>query len=176
MSDGHGHYTFERVAEMYRQFNPDGYRMAGAKAVVAEDDAAMRRLIVQGLRKKGLQVEEAADGVTALKVIKESSPDIALLDIQMPKVSGLSILEAMRRDERFEKTPVIIVTARKSRQDVLAAHKLKANAYILKPFKVEELLQKVSELTEGPEDSASSPADEKSAGGSGEETDAASSG
>lgn len=139
-------YTYEMVEELYRTFHPDALDGGGTSILVAEDNPPMRNLIVQAFRRKGFEVHEAADGLAALKLIREKAPDLVMLDIQMPKVSGLSILEAMRRDARFRDTPVVMATARKSKQDILLAQKLKASAYILKPFKMEDVLAKVAEL------------------------------
>lgn len=141
-------YTYEELEELYKKFNPSAIDAEGLSALVAEDNMSMRKLIAKALEKKGFTVFEAEDGLEALKKIREHIPDIILLDIQMPKVTGLSILEALRRDERFALIPVVMVTARKAKQDIILAHKLKASAYIVKPFKMEDLLAKVAELVE----------------------------
>ncbi len=159
-------YTYEMVEELYQTFNPNAVDGSGARIIVAEDNPPMRKLVAQALQRKGFEVFEAPDGLEALKIIRAQAPDLAILDIQMPKVTGLSILEAMRRDERFRNTPVIMATARKNKKDVVLAQKLQASAYILKPFKMEDVLAKVAELLEqartaqASEDAAAAEADD----------------
>ncbi|MHC4871948.1 MAG: response regulator [Planctomycetota bacterium] len=140
------HYTFEQIEELYKRFNPTAMDVEGLCAVVAEDNLSMLNLISKALEKKGFTVHQAQDGLEALKKIREFGPQMVLLDIQMPKVTGLSILEALRRDERFADTPVILVTGSKQKQDIVLAHKLKASGYIVKPFKMEDLLAKIAEV------------------------------
>jgi DNA-binding response OmpR family regulator len=139
-------YTYEMVAQMYRQFKPDADREVQGRILVAEDNPPMRKIIAQTLQKRGYEVDEAEDGLKAVRILKESPPDLAILDVQMPKVSGFSILEAMRRDPKFRHTPVIIATARKSKEDVLTAQRLQASGYITKPFEMQTLMEKVEAL------------------------------
>jgi DNA-binding response OmpR family regulator len=139
-------YTFEMVEEMYRKFNPSFVDGNGRKVVIAEDNPAMLKVLVKSVESKGFEVTGVADGLEALKSIRDLQPDLVLLDIQMPKATGIAVLDAMRKDERFVETPVVMVTAKKDKKDVIMAHKLKAAGYILKPFKMDDLIAKIAEI------------------------------
>lgn len=139
-------WTFDEVEALYRQFNPNAIDGAGQTVLVAEDQPPMRKLIANALRKKGFEVLEAENGLQALKHIRASLPDLCLLDINMPQVSGLDILEAMQKDDRFANIPVVIVTARKEKRDIMLAQKYGAAGYVIKPFVVEDLMQKVRDI------------------------------
>jgi CheY-like chemotaxis protein len=144
--DDKKNWTFEEVEELYKKFNPSALDGGGKVVMVAEDSAPMRSIIARALERSGFSVLEAPNGLQALKMIRDSSPDCCILDINMPQISGLEILEAMRNDERYASIPVIICTAMKDKRSILVAQKLGAAAYILKPFQMPDLLAKISEV------------------------------
>jgi DNA-binding response OmpR family regulator len=139
-------WAYDEVEALYRQFNPNAVDGGGKKVVVAEDSPPMRALMVSALEKKGFVVHSAENGLEALKLIRADMPDCAVLDIGLPQVSGLDILEAMKKDPHFASIPVLIVTARKEKRDIMLAQKLGAAGYIVKPFRMEEVLKRVEEL------------------------------
>lgn len=81
------------------------------KILVAEDDADLREAIATALAKAGFTVIEAADGQIALNQAKNNTPDLIILDIKMPQMTGLEVLQQLRADDWGKKVPVIMLTA-----------------------------------------------------------------
>jgi two-component system, chemotaxis family, chemotaxis protein CheY len=110
------------------------------RILVADDDAAMRALISVSLSDLG-EVEEAADGREAVAKMKQTRFALALLDWQMPKPDGLTVLRIIRAAGLT--TPVIMVTAQAERSHVMEAIQAGASDYLLKPFSSDDLCRKV---------------------------------
>lgn len=116
--------------------------MAGAhRILVVEDDAAVRRGLVDALRFESFDVFEAADGAAGRERALGSECDLVLLDLLLPKGDGLSILRAIRASRPT--LPVIILTARGDESDRVEGLKLGADDYVVKPFGVRELIARV---------------------------------
>jgi DNA-binding response OmpR family regulator len=106
------------------------------KVLVAEDDADLLDLLTYALRREGYTVMSAMDGQQALKRWEDDTPDIVLLDANLPKVDGY---EVCRRVRHGGTTPVIMLTARDEEEDVLRGFRLGADDYITKPFSAGQL-------------------------------------
>lgn len=119
--------------------------------LVIEDDPFMRQLIAMHLRIAGYsQVRVAEDAVTGGRMFLESLPDLLLVDIVMPHLDGLALLEAMRGDLRARNVATIVIS---HRHDDAALHKAKqlgVCAYLHKPLKSEELLSTVNRVLSDP--------------------------
>jgi len=109
--------------------------------LIIEDDAAIRRGVADALKFDGIATHEAADGAAGLKAALQVDCDLILLDLALPKMSGLEILKEVRRVRPT--LPVIILTAMGNEQDRVAGLKLGADDYVVKPFSVAELLARV---------------------------------
>jgi DNA-binding response OmpR family regulator len=109
--------------------------------LVVEDDAAIRRGVVDALKHEGYTVFEAADGETGLRNALQVDCDLVLLDLALPKISGLDILKEVRRVRPT--LPVIILTAMGAEKDRVAGLRLGADDYVVKPFSVAELSARV---------------------------------
>ncbi len=109
--------------------------------LVIEDDASIRRGIVDALGFQGYETLEAGDGETGLELGLSASWDLLLLDLVLPRLSGLEILEQVRQGR--PSLPVIILTARGDEDDRVRGLKLGADDYVVKPFSVKELLARV---------------------------------
>jgi DNA-binding response OmpR family regulator len=109
--------------------------------LVIEDDEAIRRGIVDALCFDGYKTLEAAEGKTGLASALQSPCDLILLDLVLPKIGGLSILEEVRKSRPA--LPVIILTARGEESDRIKGLKLGADDYVVKPFSVKELLARM---------------------------------
>jgi len=109
--------------------------------LVVEDDDAIRRGLVDALRFSGYTLHEAPDGRAGLDLALSLDADIVLLDIMMPKMSGLEVLEELRKAKPT--IPVIFLTARGEEEDRVKGLKLGADDYVVKPFGVEELQARV---------------------------------
>ncbi len=97
-----------------------------------EDDPAVAQMYKLKLELDGYQVEIAPDGEIALKMATESTPDIIFLDIRLPKLDGLAVLEALRADERTKQVPVVILSNYSERELVERGLKLGALEYLIK--------------------------------------------
>ena len=106
--------------------------MSIQRILVADDEESMRWVLSKALKKKGFIVELAADGEEALKLIRAHSYDLAILDIKMPGVSGLELLDRVR--EFKSDLLVVIMTAEASMKNAVEAMKRGAYDYITKPF------------------------------------------
>lgn len=113
------------------------------KVLVADDDADLRDLIAFTLGQAGYLVIKAGDGPTALKRFEEEGPDLIVLDINMPGLSGFQVCEAIRRRSRV---PVMMLTVRGEEEDLVRALGLGADDYLNKPFSPRTLLARIKAL------------------------------
>ena len=109
--------------------------------LVVDDEVAVADLLEDALTLGGYQTLRAANGMEALRLVREKSPDLLLLDINMPLMDGFEVLERLR--ERGNDTPVLFLTARDDRDDELHGLQLGADDYVTKPFGVDELILRV---------------------------------
>jgi two-component system, OmpR family, response regulator RpaB len=115
--------------------------MSKARIVVVEDDAAIRRGVVDVLRASGYEVAEAADGVRGLEEAVRLGVDLVLLDLLLPRRDGLEVLADLRKIRPT--LPVIILTARGTEEDRVRGLKIGADDYVVKPFSARELLARM---------------------------------
>ncbi|NBX20059.1 MAG: response regulator [Betaproteobacteria bacterium] len=113
-----------------------------------EDSAGIRRLIRMTLEYMGFQVLEAADGEEGLAMAREHHPDLVLMDVRMPGVSGLTACEVMRADPQLQSTPVVMLSSAAAQSDIQAGLDSGAKAYLVKPFQPVELIELVTRLIE----------------------------
>jgi DNA-binding response OmpR family regulator len=121
---------------------------ADRRILIVEDHPTMReamRLVLEG---EGFQIEEAADGETALAAIHASPPDLLFLDLNIPGTSGTGVLEAVRADPAFADVRVIVVTAA-GEEGRTEALRLGADEYFTKPFSPTALLRTVERVLAG---------------------------
>lgn len=109
--------------------------------LIVEDDEAIATGLELNLRLAGYEPRTVHDGSEALDVIAEASPDLVLLDINLPKVNGLEILSELRK--RGTRIPVVVLSAREGEYDKVAALRLGADDYVTKPFALAELLARI---------------------------------
>jgi twitching motility two-component system response regulator PilG len=117
---------------------------AEAKTVlVVEDKASLTQMLQFLFLSKGLSVQIAFNGKEALEKATAIAPSLILMDIMMPEMDGLEVLEKLKENPSTANIPVIMLTARKSREDMQKARDLGAVEYITKPFKAVEVVDKV---------------------------------
>ena len=109
--------------------------------LVADDDRLLTKLLKKFLEDHGFGVLVANDGEEALLLLEQSRPDLIVLDIQMPKVNGYSFLFEMRKFERAEQIPVLILTCKEEMEEIFRVEGVKE--YIVKPVHNEVLLEKI---------------------------------
>jgi DNA-binding response OmpR family regulator len=111
--------------------------------LVADDEADVRELVVYRLSRSGYAVVEAADGEQALALAKDRVPDLAVLDVMMPKCDGYELTRRLRTGESTRSIPVILLTARSQESDVTRGFEAGADDYLRKPFSPDELVARV---------------------------------
>jgi two-component system phosphate regulon response regulator PhoB len=111
--------------------------------LLVEDDPDIRHLVSYKLTKGGFAVNAAADGVTALREAHREPPDLVILDVRMPRMSGLEVCRELRAGARTARVPIIMLTARARPQDLEQAYAAGATDYVVKPFSPRELLHRV---------------------------------
>jgi two-component system OmpR family response regulator len=113
----------------------------GVRILVVDDEEYITDLVSLGLRFVGFEVDVAADGRDALAKIASMRPDLVVLDIAMPQMDGIEVVQRLRRDGL--ETPVVFLTARDAPSDRVRGLHLGADDYITKPFSLEELLARI---------------------------------
>lgn len=108
-----------------------------------EDDVNIRKLVCYALTKEGYEVEEFANGADLEKALERCIPELVILDIMLPGVDGLQLLENMRKDDRYKDIPAIFLTAKDSEFDVVIGLDMGADDYISKPFGMTEFVARV---------------------------------
>jgi two-component system phosphate regulon response regulator PhoB len=114
-----------------------------SEILLVEDDPDIRHLVAYKLVRAGFEVTEAADGADALAAVREHTPDLVILDVRMPMMSGLDVCRELREDPRTAETPIIMLTARSRPQDIEQAYAAGATDYFVKPFSPRELQERV---------------------------------
>jgi two-component system phosphate regulon response regulator PhoB len=102
------------------------------RILLVEDDPFLRRACEVGLRKRGFQVSTAVDGEEALRMIRNQAPDLVLLDLLMPKKSGVEVLEEIKKDENTRSIPVIILSNSSTHWEMDKCDSLGAAGYLVK--------------------------------------------
>jgi DNA-binding response OmpR family regulator len=114
--------------------------------LVAEDQQHIRSLIEYKLRNSGYTVIGVEDGITALRKATEIKPDLILLDIMMPLMTGFEVLAALKQNEATRNIPVVLVTAQSKEDEIVKGLDLGAEDYITKPFSPNELAARVKTI------------------------------
>ncbi|MFN3882067.1 MAG: response regulator transcription factor [Nitrincola lacisaponensis] len=116
------------------------------KVLVVDDEPNILLSLEFLMEQAGFSVTTAEDGETALQRINDTEPDLVLLDISLPGISGFDVLEQLRQDARFTRLPVIMLTAHGREVEREKGMALGADDYITKPFSTQTLVQKVRTL------------------------------
>ncbi len=111
-----------------------------ARILLVEDDPSIREVVALGLRTAGFEVETASDGEEGLARWRSGSPDLVLLDVMLPRLDGLEVCRAIRREST---TPVVMLTARGDTIDVVVGLESGADDYVRKPFEMPELVARI---------------------------------
>lgn len=116
------------------------------RVLIAEDDDSLRRLLELRLEADGFEPKTAGDGVQALALMQQWTPDIVVCDVMMPHLSGLSVVREMREREHTATVPIVLLTARCFDEDIQDVMKLGGVAYMGKPFDFRRLSEKLHAL------------------------------
>ncbi len=119
------------------------------KILIVDDFATMRRIIKNLLRDLGFtNTAEADDGQTALPMMQSTHFDFVVTDWNMPGMTGIDMLKAMRADARLASVPVLMVTAEAKREQIIEAAQAGVNGYVVKPFTAQVLKEKIEKIFE----------------------------
>ncbi len=116
--------------------------------LIAEDEPAILESLNFILGRCGWAVDSVRDGDAALEALRRLKPRLLLLDIMLPKRSGLDVLKTIRADADLKHIPVLVLTARGQQHDRQLALELKADSFVTKPYSNEEVLREVRQLLE----------------------------
>ncbi len=116
------------------------------KILTVDDSKTVRTIIRKMLSGFNCRVFEAEDGLEGLDLAKKECPNLIILDIDMPKMNGLDVLATLRKDDKLSKTPVFMLTSKSKAKNVRRALELGISAYVGKPFKRAELVERISKI------------------------------
>ena len=123
--------------------------MSGVRVLVVEDDPSVRGLLQTLLVAEGYTVSTASDGLGGLGLMAATRPDLLLLDLVMPDLGGVRVIQELREDPELARIPVLVVTGHEEAVPDMRAQLGEDNVF-LKPFAVGELLARVGAVTGGP--------------------------
>lgn len=119
----------------------------GVKVLVCDDERAIVRLLQVQLELDGYEVVVAYDGKSGLDMIRSEHPDLCVIDVMMPYMDGVEVVQRLRRDPETEHVPVILLTAKGQDEDVFRGYSNGADIYLTKPFNPLEVLTYVRRMT-----------------------------
>ena len=119
-----------------------------AKIVIAEDERDIRNLIIFTLKLAGHEVIAAKNGEEAVQKIRDELPDLILLDVRMPKMTGYEACEKIKSDKSIKNIPIVFLSAKGQDKEIRTGLELGAIKYILKPFSPDELTTEVKQILE----------------------------
>ena len=120
--------------------------MDKANILVIEDDASVCELLYSSLTKSGYRVSVAQRGEAAMDQIEQDPPDLVVLDLNLPGMSGLDVCRVMRQDPWMSKIPVLMLTGKSEEDDIVVGLEVGADDYMTKPYGLRELLSRVRAL------------------------------
>ena len=115
------------------------------KIMIVDDSVTVRKVTSRLLLRHGWDVVTAKDGVDAIRLLQDTSPDLILLDIEMPRMDGFEVLRIVRRDLRFENLPIIMITSRAGEKHKQQAFELGVSRFLGKPFQEDSLIDTIDE-------------------------------
>ena len=114
--------------------------------LIAEDENHLAKLAIFKLEKEGFRVTWAHDGREAIDLLEREIPDIILLDVMMPRLDGYQTIEEIKKNEKFNRIPVVFLSAKGQQIDIAKGLAMGATDYIVKPFKPSDLVNRVRKI------------------------------
>lgn len=128
-----------------------------SSVLIVEDTELLRRMYADKLQQEGFKVLSAADGLEALSLLRSETPDLILLDLVMPNMSGLEVLETLRKDDRLSAIPVLILSNPLEDADMERAMELGAVDYLIKSeMRLSDVAARIAEVLSSPADGSGS--------------------
>ena len=114
-----------------------------SKILIVDDEQDIVDLLSYNLEKEGFSIVKAYDGEAALGLVRSEKPDLMILDLMLPKMNGLDVCKAIRRNPETANLPIIMLTAKGDEIDKIIGLEVGADDYITKPFSIKELIARV---------------------------------
>ncbi len=118
------------------------------KVMVVDDEPDIVRLVSFSLRRHGFEVVEANDGLTAITLAEEESPDLILMDVMMPVMNGYDASKKLKENPKTRAIPIVMLSAKSQQTEMAAGIESGATEYICKPFTPSELVEQVRKFVE----------------------------
>ena len=116
------------------------------KILIIDDNSAWRYLVIHELHKQGYTTFSAGNGTAGIEMAQQNKPDLILLDILMPGMDGFQVCRILKKDPLLKDIPVIFLTAKAQKTDVILGLESGGTSYLVKPVKIEIILQKIAAL------------------------------
>jgi len=121
-----------------------------AKILIVDDEIQFREMLRERLEANGYEVVSAKDGEEGLEKVESEKPDLIVLDVMMPKMGGFEACSILKKDVRYNKIPIIFLSAMAQQDDMAVGKDVGADTYITKPFEAPVLIDKIEELLKKP--------------------------
>ncbi len=132
-----------------------------SKILIVDDEQDIVELLSYNLEKEGFSTAKAYDGEAALGLVHSEKPDLVILDLMLPKMNGLDVCKAIRRNPETANLPIIMLTAKGDEVDKIIGLEIGADDYVTKPFSVKELIARVRTILRRIQEGGKKPAMEK---------------
>ena len=119
------------------------------RILLVDDEPSIVKMVGKRLEVEGFEVVVAMDGQEGLSRAQTERPDLIVLDLMLPKLNGYEVCTMLKQDARFQRIPIILFTAKAQEKDEKLGMECGANAYVRKPFRAQELLDKIHGLIAG---------------------------
>jgi len=116
------------------------------KILIVDDEEGVVSFLSFALTKAGYDTISAFDGKEGFEKARDIKPDLIILDLMLPKVDGYWVCDLLKKDKRYSGTRIIMITAKADEEAIELANKCGADGYILKPFKLDDVLNKVKDM------------------------------
>jgi two-component system alkaline phosphatase synthesis response regulator PhoP len=113
------------------------------KVLIVEDERDIVQALEYNLKKEGFETHKAYDGIQGLKLASETIPDLIILDLMLPGINGLELCKKIKKDQKTENIPIIMLTAKSEETDKIVGLEMGADDYITKPFSMRELIARL---------------------------------
>ncbi len=114
------------------------------KILIVDDSPTIRKFISIALKIRGYEIITASDGMEALELLPNDKIDLVITDLNMPNIDGFNLISRIRSNERYENTPIIVMSNLSDSEDIERAMHLGANSYIVKPFDQNNIIKEVA--------------------------------
>lgn len=119
------------------------------RVLIVDDEKDLVKMVALQLEASGYEVISAYDGQEGLNKAREENPDLIILDLMLPRLDGYKVCRMLKFDDKYKNIPIVIFTGRAQEEDEKLGYETGANAYIVKPFRLNTLLDKIDELVGG---------------------------